>query len=90
VSAPRTVRRWTFCALLLACGAGCASATRPPLTPAQQANVDECHAFAEETAPREPIHSANGGRSTVAAAPNADTFRPLFDLCLQAKDAMMR
>jgi hypothetical protein len=76
-------------ALVGACCVACAPAARRPLTDVERAHIDECHAFAEETAPRVPVQSTNGRRA-VASAPKAESFQTLFELCMQAKDALLK
>jgi hypothetical protein len=84
------VDRLLVTAVVAACVA-CTPPARRPLTLMERAHVDECHAFAEETAPRVPVRaSGGGGRSTVATAPNAESLQTLFELCMQAKGAMTR
>jgi hypothetical protein len=76
-------------ALVLAGVIACAPTTRRPLTEAERAHVDECQLFAEETAPRVALQSTTGRRS-VGSAPEAESFKTLFELCMQSKDALLK
>jgi hypothetical protein len=69
---------------LIACATPSASA-RPS---ADVRVVDECRDFAEQTVPHEPVHGDGRGRSTVYPSRDADSLRTLFDLCMQAKEAL--
>jgi hypothetical protein len=72
-------------ALLLA---ACAAPAQAPPTPANARALDECRDFAESTAPSQPVRGNGAGRSTVYPSRDADSLRTLFDLCLQAKEAL--
>lgn len=76
-------------AVVLTCSIACAPTTRRPLTEAERANIDECQVFAEETAPRVAVQSSTGRRS-VSSTPEAESFKTLFELCMQSKDALLK
>jgi hypothetical protein len=73
--------------LLLAC-AGCASKPQPAKPAVNLQHVKECEDFAERSVPPEPVRTKANGRATVAAAPNAEALRTLFELCHQARGAL--
>ena len=50
--------------------------------------MDECHDFAEQTLPNSPVRSNGAGRFMIFPARNADSLQTLFDLCMQAKEAL--
>lgn len=66
----------------------CAAPTTAPRAPVASDARDECREFAEGTLPSEPVRGNGGGRSTVYPTRDADSLRTLFDLCMQAKDAL--
>ena len=71
--------------------AACASpsATRPPEFRAVDVRaMDECHDFAEQTLPNSPVRGNGTGRFTIYPARNAESLQTLFDLCMQAKEAL--
>ena len=73
--------------LLLAACATPAPAPRPYIN---AAFVEECRTFAEQTVPTEPVavRGTNFSRSAVYPSRNPESLRTLFDLCLQAKEAL--
>ena len=77
--------RWALPLLVLATAACAAPATRP-LTDVRI--VDECRDFAEQTVPSEVARGNGAGRSTVYPSRNPDSLRTLFELCMQAKEAL--
>jgi hypothetical protein len=72
--------------------AACASpsANRPPgeFRAVDVRAMDECHDFAEQTLPNSPVRGNGAGRSTIYPARNAESLQTLFDLCMQAKEAL--
>jgi hypothetical protein len=50
--------------------------------------VDECHDFAEQTLPNSPVRGNGAGRFTIYPSRNAESLQTLFDLCMQAKEAL--
>lgn len=72
--------------------AACASPSpnRPPgeIRAVDVRAVDECHDFAEQTLPNAPVRGNGSGRWTIYPSRNAESLRTLFDLCMQAKEAL--
>ena len=67
-----------------------ACATSNPTPYVNASFVEECRNFAEQTVPVEPVpvRGTNFSRSAVYPSRNAESLRTLFDLCLQAKEAL--
>jgi hypothetical protein len=80
-------RRLVLPAMALALAA-CAKPAPPAAPVADARTVEECRDFAEQTVPSQPVRGNGGGRSTVYPSRDPDSLRTLFDLCMQAKDAL--
>ena len=50
--------------------------------------MDECRDFAEQTVPSEVARGNGAGRSTIYPSRNPESLRTLFELCMQAKEAL--
>jgi hypothetical protein len=70
--------------------AACATSNPTPRPYVNASFVEECRNFAEQTVPVEPVpvRGTNFSRSAVYPSRNAESLRTLFDLCLQAKEAL--
>jgi hypothetical protein len=70
--------------------AGCATPAPAPRPYVNASFVEECRNFAEQTVPVEPmpVRGTNFSRSAVYPSRNPESLRTLFDLCLQAKEAL--
>ncbi|HEV8585535.1 MAG TPA: hypothetical protein VGT02_11260 [Methylomirabilota bacterium] len=72
-------------ALMLALSVAACATARPAV---DAKAVEECRDFAETTAPREPVRGNGAGRSAVYPSQDAESLTTLFDLCMQAKEAL--
>ena len=81
------LRSWWVLVVALTIPA-CASAPRETRIPADVRVVEECRDFAEQTVPTEPVRGNGQRRSTVYPSRDPDTLRTLFDLCVDAKEAL--
>jgi hypothetical protein len=70
--------------------AACAAPAPAPRPYVNGSFVEECRNFAEQTVPTEPVavRATNFARSAVYPSRNPESLRTLFDLCLQAKEAL--
>ena len=83
-------RSWPFAIALALAACASPSANRPlgDVRAVDVRAVDECHDFAEQTLPNSPVRGNGTGRFTIYPARNADSLQTLFDLCMQAKEAL--
>jgi len=77
--------RWVLPFVVLA-AAACATPASRPLIDVRV--VDECRDFAEQTVPSEVARGNGAGRSTIYPSRNPESLRTLFELCMQAKEAL--
>jgi hypothetical protein len=73
-------------AVVVLAAAACVTPASRPLGDVRV--VDECRDFAEQTAPSELARGTGTGRSTIYPARNPESLRTLFELCMQAKEAL--
>jgi hypothetical protein len=73
-------------ALVVLATAACATPASRPLSDVRV--VDECRDFAEQTVPNEVARGSGAGRSAIYPARNPESLRTLFELCMQAKEAL--
>ena len=77
--------RWLLVLVVLA-AAACATPASRPLSDVRV--VDECRDFAEQTVPSELARGNGAGRSMIYPSRNPESLRTLFELCMQAKEAL--
>jgi hypothetical protein len=82
------VARWCGVAAVVLAAMACATPGRETRIPADIRVVEECRDFAEQTVPSEPVRGNGQRRSTVYPSRNPDTLQTLFDLCVDAKEAL--
>jgi hypothetical protein len=73
---------------LVACASPSPNPSAGDMRPVDVRAMDECHDFAEQTLPNAPVRGNGAGRWTVYPSRNAESLRTLFDLCMQAKEAL--
>ena len=76
--------------IVVVLAAACATPAPAPRPYVNAGFVEECRNFAEQTVPTEPVavRGTNFSRSAVYPSRNPESLRTLFDLCLQAKEAL--
>ena len=72
--------------ILIALGA-CAGPTRQARPATDVRVMEECRDFAEQAVPTEPVHG-NSRPPKVYPSRNPESLRTLFDLCVDAKEAL--
>jgi hypothetical protein len=84
------VSRTLIVPIVVVLAAACATPAAAPRPYANASFIEECRAFAEQTVPTEPVavRGTNFSRSAVYPSRNPESLRTLFDLCLQAKEAL--
>jgi hypothetical protein len=82
---PQALIRWPLALVVLATAA-CATPASRRLSDVRV--VDECRDFAEQTVPSELARGNGAGRSTIYPARDPESLRTLFELCMQAKEAL--
>ncbi len=75
-------------ALFVLAAIACATPAREARAPTDVRVVEECRDFAEQTVPTEPVRGNGHPRSTVYLSRNPESLRTLFDLCMEAKEAL--